>query len=124
MSKKGIAIIVVIVLLVIIGGVAYFMSQNSNESENRGDTQENLMGQTEENNLNENEAQVTEENNSENTENGGKTLVVYFSASGNTEAVAQKIAENLGADIFEITPVDEYTSADLDWTDDNSRVTR
>ena len=124
MSKKGIAIIVVIVLLVIIGGVAYFMSQNSNESENSGGTQENLMGQTEENNLNENETQVAEENNSENTENSGKTLVVYFSASGNTEAVAQKIAENLGADIFEITPVDEYTSADLDWTDSNSRVTR
>lgn len=126
MSKKGIAIIVVIVLLVIIGGVAYFMSQNSNESENSGDTQENLMGQIEENNLNENKANVTEENNTESTgtENGGKTLVVYFSASGNTEAVANKLAENLGADIFEITPVDEYTSEDLDWTDDNSRVTR
>ena len=126
MSKKGIAIIVVIVLLVIIGGVAYFMSQNSNESENSEGTQENLMGQTEENNLNENEANVTEENNTESTgtENGGKTLVVYFSASGNTEAVANKLAENLGADIFEITPVDEYTSEDLDWTDDNSRVTR
>ena len=102
------------------------MSQNSNESENSEGTQENLMGQTEENNLNENEANVTEENNTESTgtENGGKTLVVYFSASGNTEAVANKLAENLGADIFEITPVDEYTSEDLDWTDDNSRVTR
>lgn len=129
MSKKAIAIIVVIVLLVLIGGVAYFMSQNSNESDNRGDTQENLMEQTEENNLNENETNVTnvsEENNTESTEteNGRKTLVVYYSATGNTEDVANKLAERLGADIFEITPVDEYTSDDLNWTNSNSRVSR
>lgn len=51
-------------------------------------------------------------------------LVVYFSAQGHTEEVANQIASNLGADIFEITPVDAYTSDDLDWTDDNSRVSR
>ena len=54
----------------------------------------------------------------------GKTLVVYYSASGNTERVAKAIADAAGADIFEITPVDEYTSADLDWTADGSRVNR
>ncbi len=54
----------------------------------------------------------------------GKTLVVYYSASGNTERVAKAIAAAAGADIFEITPVDEYTSADLDWTTDGSRVNR
>ena len=52
----------------------------------------------------------------------GKTLVVYFSGSGNTETAAEYIAEELEADIFEITPVDPYTDADLDWTDDDSRV--
>ena len=52
----------------------------------------------------------------------GKTLVVYFSGSGNTETAAEYIAEELDADIFEITPVDPYTDADLDWTDDDSRV--
>ena len=41
-----------------------------------------------------------------------------------TEAVAQKIAENLNADIFEIVPAEEYTSDDLNWNDSNSRVTR
>ena len=54
----------------------------------------------------------------------GKTLVVYYSASGSTERVAKAIADAAGADIFEITPVDEYTSADLDWTADGSRVNR
>ena len=40
------------------------------------------------------------------------------------EAVVEQIANNLEADIFEIVPVDEYTSDDLDWTDDDSRVSR
>lgn len=58
------------------------------------------------------------------TENVGKTLVVYFSAQSHTKKVAEKIAENLNADIFEIVPEDEYTSKDLDWTDNNSRVSK
>ena len=55
---------------------------------------------------------------------GSKILVAYFSGSGNTERVAQDIADELGADIFEITPVTPYTSADLDWTTSGSRVNR
>lgn len=54
----------------------------------------------------------------------GKTLVVYYSASGNTARVANNIAESAGADLFEITPTEPYTSEDLNWTDDNSRVSR
>ncbi len=52
----------------------------------------------------------------------GKTLVVYYSASGNTEAVAGYIAEATNADTFELVPVEPYSNEDLDWTDDNSRV--
>ena len=55
---------------------------------------------------------------------GGKTLVVDYSATGNTEAVAQTIADTAGADLFELEPSDPYTDEDLDWTDDNSRVTQ
>ena len=54
----------------------------------------------------------------------GKTLVVYYSASGNTECVAKAAAEAAGADLFEIVPVEPYTSEDLNWTNDNSRVSR
>ena len=54
----------------------------------------------------------------------GKTLVVYYSASGNTERVAKDIAEAAGADLFEIVPTEVYTSEDLDWTNPDSRVSR
>lgn len=54
----------------------------------------------------------------------GKTLVVYYSASGNTERVSKDIAEVAGADLFEIVPTEVYTSDDLDWTNPDSRVSR
>ena len=54
----------------------------------------------------------------------GKTLVVYYSASGNTERVAKDIAEAAGADLFDIVPTEVYTSEDLNWTNSDSRVSR
>ena len=66
------------------------------------------------------DADSTEEN--PNIESGEKTLVVYYSATGNTKEAAETIARILGADIFEIVPQDPYTSEDLNWTDGNSRV--
>ena len=51
-------------------------------------------------------------------------LVVYFSASGNTERVAKDIAKAANADLFEIEPEQPYTDADLDWTNSDSRVSR
>lgn len=60
---------------------------------------------------------------SEDTEDG-KTLVVYYSATNHTEAVAGYIADTLNADTFEIVPAEPYTSDDLDWTDEDSRVSR
>lgn len=60
-----------------------------------------------------------------NTEaNGSKILVAYFSATHTTEGVAKKIADNAGADIYEIKPADPYTSADLNYNDKNSRSTK
>ena len=57
------------------------------------------------------------------TESEGKTLVVYFSATGNTERIANFIAETTEGDIFVIEPAEPYTDEDLNWTDKNSRVT-
>jgi len=50
-------------------------------------------------------------------------LVAYFSASGVTKGIAEKIANENGYDIFEIVPVEKYTPQDLDWTDNESRST-
>ena len=55
---------------------------------------------------------------------GGKVLVAYYSASGNTERVAQDIADATGGDLFEIVPIEVYSEEDLDWTNSNSRVSR
>ena len=54
----------------------------------------------------------------------GKILVAYYSATGSTKAVAETIAETTGADLFEITPKDPYSDDDLDWTNDDSRVSK
>lgn len=51
-----------------------------------------------------------------------KTLVVYFSASGNTENAAKHIAEATKGDLFELAPKEPYTDDDLNWRDENSRV--
>lgn len=57
------------------------------------------------------------------TDSGSKILVAYFSATGTTKGVAQTISDTLGADLYEITPQDPYTDADLDYSDSSSRST-
>lgn len=58
------------------------------------------------------------------TDEAGKTLVVYYSATGNTENVANYIAAATNGDLFKLEPAEPYSDADLNWTDDNSRVVR
>ena len=86
---------------------------SSNHAESRTSTSQTTESETE---------TVTEQ--AAETTGDGKTLVVYYSASGNTEAVANVIAEVTGGDLFELEPTTPYSDADLNWTDDNSRVTR
>ena len=97
MNKKIIIGIVVVIVVVIIGVLGYFILNNGNQREN------------------DDKVKVTSDE---------KVLVVYYSANGSTKKVAEEIAKNLNADLFEIEPVDIYTSDDLDWTDKNSRVTK
>lgn len=56
--------------------------------------------------------------------NRSKILIVYYSATGNTAAVAKDIAKNTGGTIFRIQPKKPYTDSDLDWNDENSRITK
>ena len=103
MNKKIIALVIVIILLVILGGIAFWLTNNN---------QENTNNETENNTLN---AQ-TDDNNTTNTENYnkntqiGKVLVVYFSQSGNTEAVANFIHDAVGGDIVKLETETPYPS--------------
>lgn len=109
-----------IISLIIIGvGTLSLLAgcgSNTNSNQAGGAQQETL-----------NEEQITADSgdsadDSETTAGNGKTLVVYYSATGYTEAVANAIAEATGGDLFELEPVDPYTDDDLDWTDGSSRV--
>lgn len=85
-----------------------------------GDKEQN--GNNENNTVAQENTLPKEETNSDS--DSGKTLVVYYSATGSTETVAGYIANALNADTFEITPTEPYTSEDLNWSDESSRVTQ
>ena len=109
---KNVVSLMLVICMVLVGLIGCQNNEIQNENNNNNQNAENF----------ENKNQSGEDENI--TKNAGKTLVVYFSAQSHTKKVAEKIAENLNADIFEIVPEDEYTSKDLDWTDDNSRVSK
>ena len=58
------------------------------------------------------------------TSASGNVLVVYYSATGNTEKAANMIADATGGDLFELEPVEPYTDDDLNYGDENSRVSQ
>lgn len=68
--------------------------------------------------------ETSQEQTTEETQTGKDVLVVYFSATGTTKGVAEKIAAITDADLYEITAAQEYTSDDLDWNDSDSRTTK
>lgn len=127
---------VISTLVLVLGLVTGCSSNNSKNNASTGSVRETTAAatqSTEKETTTEasKESDATTEASSENasaetTQDGtsGKTLVVYYSASGSTRRVAETIADTLSADLFEITPVEPYSSADLNWTNDNSRVTR
>ena len=92
----------------------------------QADTQEDASEETDQSGTQEAAGEDTEEG--QETENSGtadgNVLVVYYSATGNTEGVANTIADITGGDLFELKPVEPYTDEDLNYSDENSRVSR
>ncbi len=94
------------------------VEQEAKEETQMAVTSENVSNTTD---------KIVEDNSSEETESTNEdsgVLVVYFSETGNTEGVAEKIAGITGADIYEIKAAQEYTDADRNWNDSNSRTTK
>ncbi len=93
----------------------------STESENVDTTEKvNTEAESEEQNTEPAEAEGAEGTEKSET----KILVAYFSATGTTKQIAEQIAEVTGADLFEIMPVDAYSSEDLDYGNDDCRANR
>ena len=116
MNKSVIGLIIAIIVIVaVIIGIAIYINTDNNSKENINNKENANMISTE-------NTIGTENNNTTNSKN--KILVVYFSAQNHTKSVAERIAKNLNADIFEIVPEDVYTSDDLNWNNSNSRVSK
>lgn len=72
--------------------------------------------------ISESESVAVSEPEEESSSTETETLVVYFSATGTTKGVAERIASVTNADLYEIIPAEPYSSDDLDWHDSNSRT--
>ena len=87
-------------------------------------SQESVTKETTQKEDTESTEKISEKSDNTTSDSNGKVLVVYYSAQGHTRSFAEKIAEETGADLFEIVPTDVYTEADLDWTKSKSRVSK
>ena len=118
MNKSLIGLIIAIIVIVVaVAGFAMYKSNSSNTDNNIEEKVENNTQEI----IQPEENVVSVENTASNK---SKILVVYYSAQNHTKSVAEKIAKNLNADIFEIVPEEVYTSEDLNWSNSNSRVSR
>ena len=127
--------VVMVFSLAACGGQDEGRSTSTPQPTNEGsgtENNQNPSGQNEEESKESSDETLMEESGDSSTEalvgdveiTEAKTLVVYYSATGYTESVAGYIAEATDGELFKLEPVEEYSSADLDWTDKNSRVSR
>ena len=106
MSKKIVALIVIL-LIIVVGVAAAVLLQGNSNNENQNVGNRNLVAETENTQNNETINNVdTEENETQN----GKTLILYFSQSGNTQTVANFIHKAVGGDIVRLETVKTYSS--------------
>lgn len=119
MNKKIIVIFSIILVVLIVLGLYFVLTNNSDNSQTNG---QNNNQNNNEQNSNQDDGQDINVPSSGGDSATGESVVIYFSATGNTERVAGYIQEITGSDIIEIIPADEYTNADLNYSDDDCRA--
>ena len=122
--KKWIAIILMLVmsLSLVACGRNKESQETSTSDEGKGSLTESTVSESESVTYGQQEeTESTSDSNVEATET--KVLVAYFSATGTTKGVAERIADGLNADLYEIVPEKPYTDADLNYNDNSSRST-
>lgn len=120
MIKKIAALLMVCMMIFALAACG---NNNKTSEENKVTSSDNtnaLTEQTQQSNESEDISSETETDTEAETSN---SLVVYFSATGNTKAVAETLAEMQGADLYEIVPEEPYTDEDLDYSDRSNRAT-
>lgn len=123
MRKRGFILMTVCILIVgMLAGCGAGSGQDESQTQSKtGAASENESSAA---TTEEDSAEVSSEAETDGDGTQGKTLVVYFSATGNTERVAEVIADTTDGELFELEPVDPYTDEDLNYNDDNSRVSQ
>lgn len=124
-KKIIVACLICTVLMGVLAGCG--SGTNAKQAEKSQDVSQTEVVSDDSGNASTEKKSIDSESDKESTETdneSGKVLVVYYSATGNTEAVANTIAETMNADVFELEPVEPYSDDDLNWSDDNSRVTK
>ncbi len=111
--KKLTAILLTVIMVLFLAACA----GENDGAENSGNTEPSQMY------TKESKTPESDSDSSSAEPNSSKILVAYFSATNNTEGVAQKLADGLGADLYEITPEQPYTDEDLDYGNSGSRST-
>ncbi|BDZ78298.1 flavodoxin [Claveliimonas bilis] len=111
------------IILIGAASVSLLAGCGSNTSDTQADSEDAAQTESSDNTAQADE-QESAEDNEDSSSGSGNVLVVYYSATGNTEEVANYIADTTGGDLFELEPVEPYTDDDLNWSDDNSRVSQ
>lgn len=106
----------IIMSLFLIFALSACSSQNAENSDSQSDFSDIQQSDGEKTGTESNSSEISNET------SGKKVLVVYFSATGNTKEAAEYIASATGGDLFELVPEEPYSSEDLNWNDENSRV--
>ena len=115
MNKKIIITFIIAILIITVGIIGYTIIKNSSTKNNEQLNKDSIEQQ---------DNKEIDESKGNNITNNSKIAVIYFSATGTTKKVAEKIANVTNGDIIEIIPKDKYTTSDLNYGNDDSRANK